>query len=814
MSKRNYAVIFSLILTLFCCSLTGFAAAKDGPPVSMEVSSIYGEVGKMGVHVPISVSLYGQSSVTFNGILAIQTLENGTEEEEEIYEYQYPVEIAPAETKVLDLYVPLGQRSSDIHVMLKEMNGQIVSTQTMKFDASVNTGRLLIGILSDRAEQLSYFDGISLDYGMVQSETIVLDETMVPEDAKGLELLDLLVISHYETDRLSETQLASIQTWVEQGGTLLIGTGATVYSTLGVLSEELIELPVGGIFYENVNLGTEYAEKAPGDAEVNMAYAELTIPDGSVIEESDGNPLLTMVKRGSGQIGIYNYCLDEIAEFVEKNPNYLVQMLTKVLGEDEISDLYYYSSYGSDEEYWNAYSLVNTGSADRLPNLGVYTIVVIIYIILVGPGLYVVLKKKDASRLYGITVLVASMAVSCVVYMLGVGTRFTDQFFHVATVLELDGVQIEETSYMSVQTPDNRALAMSIPAVYDVTTLTRSSRYNEQSVDDFRPVKEGSVKIREDLQGTSVSAKRSKAFEPRFFKVAKTGNLTSQGNISGKIVWYDGKISGTIENRLPFALEDAALILFGQMYPIGNLESGDVLTFDEQELLTWPVGMSYVAASAIVGSDAEEELSDSEYLEDQSRGNLYSHYLGQTFYGYTSEARLVAIGPDGGILKEGTIKDQSADGVTLYSATISVTSGEEEVVYRSVLKNDPEITSGSGAMYGDALSMYGTEPIAIEYFLGDDLNVEQVSFFPVSDEFLQKPEYYYLKKFDGAAYFYNQMTHVYEQVDLSGIHFSVDELRPYLSQKNSLMVKYTSGEHGTAGNTLLLPHLMVTGREG
>ena len=136
MSKRNNAVIFSLILTLFCCSLTGFAAAKDGPPVSMEVSSIYGEVGKMGVHVPISVSLYGQSSVTFNGILAIQTLENGTEEGEEIYEYQYPVEIAPAETKVLDLYVPLGQRSSDIHVMLKELNIPLVAE-----DTGLNYGR-------------------------------------------------------------------------------------------------------------------------------------------------------------------------------------------------------------------------------------------------------------------------------------------------------------------------------------------------------------------------------------------------------------------------------------------------------------------------------------------------------------------------------------------------------------------------------------------------------------------------------------------------------------------------------------------------
>lgn len=814
MSKRNYAVIFSLILTLFCCSLTGFAAAKDGPPVSMEVSSIYGKVGKMGVHVPISVSLYGQSSGAFSGILAVQTLENGTEEGEEIYEYQYPVEIATAETKVLELYVPLGQRSSKVHVILKSNNGQAILTKTMSFEVSSNTGRLLIGILSDRAEQLDYFDEISLDYGMVQSETIVMDDEMFPADVKGLELLDLLVISHYDTDRLSEEQIDAVQAWVENGGTLLIGTGATVYSTLGVLSEGLVELPIGGIFYENVNLGTEYAEKAPGDAEVNMAYAEMVIPDGTIVEESDGIPLLTMVKRGSGKIGIFSYCLDEIAEFVEKNPNYLAQLLTRVLGENEISNLYYYSSYGSDEEYWNAYSLVNTGSADRLPNLGSYSIVIIIYIILVGPGLYLFLKKKDISRHYGTSVVIAAIGISAVVYVMGVGTRFTSQFFHVASILEMDGVQVEEASYLSVQTPDSRSLAVTIPAVYDVTALTRTSRYNEQSVDDFQPEKEGSVKIREDRQGTSVSAKKSKAFEPRFFKVTKTGALVSQGNISGKLTWYDGKISGTIENRLPFALEDAALILYGQMYLIGDVEPGEVLKFEEDELLVWPVGMSYVAASSIIGADAEKDISDGEYLEDRSRSNLYSYYLGETFYDYTSEACLVAIGPDGGILREDSIREQSADGVTLYSAKISVSSGEEEAVYRSALKYDPEVTTGSGAIYGDGLSMYGTDPIAVEYFLGEDLNVEKISFLPVSDRFLEEPEYYYLKKFDGAAYFYNQTTKIYDRVDLSKVHFTVEELRPYLSQKNSVTVKFTSGEDGTAGSTLLLPHLMVTGREG
>ena len=117
-------------------------------------------------------------------------------------------------------------------------------------------------------------------------------------------------------------------------------------------------------------------------------------------------------------------------------------------------------------------------------------------------------------------------------------------------------------------------------------------------------------------------------------------------------------------------------------------------------------------------------------------------------------------------------------------------------------------------IFGDGLSMYGTEPIAVEYFLGENLNVERLSFLPISDKFLEEPEYYYLKKYDGSTYFYNQITQMYDWVDLSQIHFTIEELRPYLSQKNSVTVKFTAGENGTTGSTLLLPHLMVTGREG
>ena len=109
--------------------------------------------------------------------------------------------------------------------------------------------------------------------------------------------------------------------------------------------------------------------------------------------------------------------------------------------------------------------------------------------------------------------------------------------------------------------------------------------------------------------------------------------------------------------------------------------------------------------------------------------------------------------------------------------------------------------------------MYGTEPIAVEYFLGEGLNVEKLSFLTVSADFVENSDYYYVKLFDGAAYFYNRTTREYDRVDLSKVHFTAEELRPYLSQENSIIVKYAVGESNTAGVSSLLPHLMVTGRE-
>ncbi len=105
--------------------------------------------------------------------------------------------------------------------------------------------------------------------------------------------------------------------------------------------------------------------------------------------------------------------------------------------------------------------------------------------------------------------------------------------------------------------------------------------------------------------------------------------------------------------------------------------------------------------------------------------------------------------------------------------------------------------------YGsDGLSLYGTEPVTVEYFLGTDLDVEKVAFTFISPEFFSGEDFYYIRPFEGEACFYNNETKNYDPVDLSGGGFTESVLAPYLSAENSLVVKYTAEEGGHFGSYL------------
>ena len=211
------------------------------------------------------------------------------------------------------------------------------------------------------------------------------------------------------------------------------------------------------------------------------------------------------------------------------------------------------------------------------------------------------------------------------------------------------------------------------------------------------------------------------------------------------------------------------------------------------------------------GADKERD-TDQEYLENMEKTSLYSFFATRYYGSYHPEVRLGAMGPAGSLGGNLSFGGED-DGMVFYTAALNVSNTRDGFRYQNGQVRAPRFTSGSGGDYGSSSLMYGTEPMVAEYFLGNGTEVETLSFLPASEEFFANPQYAYLKRFSGQAYFYNLATESYDPVNLEQVDFSESDLLPYLSPEGSLKVKYVGGESAEAGISQVLPLLMVTGRE-
>ena len=78
---------------------------------------------------------------------------------------------------------------------------------------------------------------------------------------------------------------------------------------------------------------------------------------------------------------------------------------------------------------------------------------------------------------------------------------------------------------------------------------------------------------------------------------------------------------------------------------------------------------------------------------------------------------------------------------------------QDGLVYRSGLQKNPNVLSGE--YYARSNTMYGVTPLILEYYLGNDTEVERVDFHQLSDKVIQSLRYNYTVPFVGNIYFYN-----------------------------------------------------------
>jgi hypothetical protein len=217
-SVRAALALVAAALTLLAASSAASAATN---PISMTVKVGYSSFVKAQVWMPVTVDLTNKGP-DVSGTLEVTTSlpPGGGGQPFEAVIYQTPLSLPAGATKHLRTYVVEDQVPSVVSVRLVANGRELVSA-----DSQTNNGAtILIGVLSDQGTAL---DGFAAQHpGSISANVVHLTLEDIGDSAVLLHAFDLLVIDDFATDTLTAAQRTAITDYVQNGGQLVVGTGA------------------------------------------------------------------------------------------------------------------------------------------------------------------------------------------------------------------------------------------------------------------------------------------------------------------------------------------------------------------------------------------------------------------------------------------------------------------------------------------------------------------------------------------------------------------------------------------------------------
>ncbi|MDR1766702.1 MAG: hypothetical protein LBR77_11670 [Lachnospiraceae bacterium] len=417
--------------------------------IGFDISYGFDNNAKGGRAIPVAVRTYNTSGEDFSGKLQFW-LEDG---DGAVVRYDYPVGLPGGGGGEISVELPLFADTEDFYVSLSNHDGRQILIKEVTPNISRDFRELFVGVLSDTPARLDYLDEVGVNYGSLRARVFSLDADALPEDAAGLGLLDVIVISDYDAGALSPPKLRTLANWVDQGGTLLLGGGARAKESFSPFADDLSGFSYGKPVEVLVNLGAQYAILSPDDAQVELTCVDILLPEGNVLMADDQMTLLASAPAGGGAIAVAAFDICSLDVFAANNPSFADNLLSALLGAEKLSELSAGDVYSDTTGYWGIRELLNSADLGRIPDMWPYGLAIISYLFTILLGFWW-LRQRGLGRYGALCVVVVSFAFTAVVYALGAGTRFGGAFYRYATILEIDGDTLSQSTYVDARNPD------------------------------------------------------------------------------------------------------------------------------------------------------------------------------------------------------------------------------------------------------------------------------------------------------------------------------------------------------------------------
>ncbi len=538
---------------------------------------------KMGISVPITIYLESLNE-DFEGIVRI--IVPGGDYSQDAIAYEKNVMLTAGSEKAISMSVDTAYSMSPYKLELENTSGKIVLEYdiTLKSQADQN---VLTGILSDDFTALNYFDGKFLTLGSYTTTTqiIELNQDTFPDQASALEPLGYLIINSFDTSALNESQYEALKSWVEGGGVLIIGTGADYKQTLSGFQDGFINGDIGALQSGDLTLQTGSDPVAFSEDDGIVA---LSVEKGNPLEGVLMTPELIWTQEyGQGHVVMtaFNLGMEPVSSWDAKSE--MAELLLTASASGYSAQRIENLNYGSSVDIWNLATTLNSLPETTPPNMPLFIVLFVIFVFFAGPGLYLILKAADKREWIWAIVPALSIVVMAGVFLLSRDMRISAPEESSVTALYYDSEKdaASQKVYMGIRVPGASEEKVTLQS--NLINLQPMENYSMYSWFDFYTNSDDSyaykTAVRELPEGYLLTIRNGSTFESSYMTADVVADTQNMYSLDTEITRNISGIQGTVTNNTGFDLIGVSVYTNNRMVAIGNLKSGESVSFDESD---------------------------------------------------------------------------------------------------------------------------------------------------------------------------------------------------------------------------------------
>ena len=708
----------------------------------LEVEILWGgnSLVRMGRETPVTVrAKSGGPQIEGTALVYVPTGRG------DCYVMEKDLSVAAGEEKQVIFSVPVDYATDTILVEYRDREGTLYARETLNLRLGYNIQEIYIGVISEDMKSMEAFDRLLLnEYRGTATRLFGFHAETLPEEKESLGQYDLFLWDAVNRNEISEKQKKALNSWVYEGGVLIIGNDSD--------------------------------------------FCEAVSP-GQIEKESWGR-------------GQYVYCGFSLrqASLLYPGEAQMRSFLYDAVGTERLNAIDESIQYGYND-YWDAQNTTIHVDTERVPSVWQYGLVLVLYLVLMGPVLYSVLKRKERRQMLRRSMIGLSLLFTAIIYLMGSRTRFTRPFLNYASIQEMRDGTVMETVYVNVCSPYHAPYSFRVNGSY---ALFPAPHYNYFGGTKQLGEENCSLYIHYGEEETRVRVRDEVPFTYVMLRLNRNDRELNGEGITGEVRLFCGELTGYLENRSGQDLEGVCLLTGSHAAFIGDLAAGESVDLSQMEPVFVPGYENHKTINQIAGrKENNSPIFSKEEALAAWRSQLVNYYWNNMITDDRNEALVLAF-PVTENVELLSDSDVDVDGVTLITASLSADFEKDGQVYVPSFEKSAESLQGNY----DARNSSTYEQINVIQYNFDSLMLEKLI---VKWAVEQDPKTY-RRAFHGTMEFYNWRTKSYDHMEQK-TEYDRSELADYLDENNCLTVRYEDTTTEEYQYEILLPFFSAVGRK-